>query len=133
MKNGWEKKATCSAYLSTIIKHFLEFAPSNGNGPTDLWTRLEHAHCLETINNMWFLGKRVTAPCWRKRTLTDSEIKRNRSEVSSKDNNSDNDSFGSFFFKKSYLLQHNSVLIFILWRSVRKSTIILDMKKLRSW
>ena len=25
----------CSAYLSTIIKHFLEFAPSNGNGPTD--------------------------------------------------------------------------------------------------
>ena len=23
------------AYLSTIIKHFLEFAPSNGNGPTD--------------------------------------------------------------------------------------------------
>jgi hypothetical protein len=35
MKNDWEKKATCSAYLSTIIKHFLEFAPSNGNGPTD--------------------------------------------------------------------------------------------------
>jgi hypothetical protein len=29
-----EKTATCSAYLSTIIKHFLEFAPSNGNGPT---------------------------------------------------------------------------------------------------
>jgi hypothetical protein len=33
--NDWEKKATCSAYLSTIIKHFLEFAPSNGKGPTD--------------------------------------------------------------------------------------------------
>jgi hypothetical protein len=23
-----------------------------------MWTRLEHAHYLETINNMWFLGKR---------------------------------------------------------------------------
>jgi hypothetical protein len=23
-----------------------------------MWTRLVHAHCLETINNMWFLGKR---------------------------------------------------------------------------
>jgi hypothetical protein len=31
------------------------------------------------------------------------------------------------------LLQHNSVLIFILWRSVRKTTIILGMKKLRFW
>jgi hypothetical protein len=44
---------------------------------------------------------------------------------------SDNDSFGSFFVKKSYLLQHTSVLIFILWRSVQKTTIILGMKKLR--
>jgi hypothetical protein len=51
----------------------------------------------------------------------------NRFEYCHPDNNSDNDSFGSF----SYLLQHNSVLIFILWRSVRKSTIILGMKKLR--
>ena len=47
-------------------------------------TRLEHAHCLETINNMWFLGKRETVSRGRKRTLTDSEIKGNRSEVSSK-------------------------------------------------
>jgi hypothetical protein len=47
-------------------------------------TRLEHAHCLETINNMWFLGKRETVNRGRNRTLTDSEIKRNRSEVSSK-------------------------------------------------
>ena len=47
-----------------------------------MWTRLEHAHCLETINNMWFLGKRVSTS-GRKRTLTDSERKRNRSEVSS--------------------------------------------------
>ena len=38
---------------------------------------------------------------------------------------------GLFFVKKSYLLQH--VLIFILWRSVGKTTIILGMKKLRLW
>ena len=57
----------------------------------------------------------------------------NRFEYCHPDNNYNNDSFGSFLSKKSYLLQHNSVLIFILWRSVRKSTIILGMKKLRSW
>ena len=31
-----------------------------------MWTRLEHAHCLETINNMWFLGKRETVDAWKK-------------------------------------------------------------------
>ena len=31
-----------------------------------LRTRLEHAHCLETINNMWFLGKRETVNAWKK-------------------------------------------------------------------
>jgi hypothetical protein len=30
------------------------------------WTRLEHAHCLETINNMWFLGKRESVKAWKK-------------------------------------------------------------------
>ena len=40
---------------------------------------------------------------------------------------------GLFDKKKSYLLQHNSVLIFILWRSVRKTTLIMGMKKLRLW
>jgi hypothetical protein len=29
-----------------------------------MWTRLEHAHCLETINNMWFLGKRECVNAW---------------------------------------------------------------------
>jgi hypothetical protein len=29
-------------------------------------TRLEHAHCLETINNMWFLGKRESVNAWKK-------------------------------------------------------------------
>jgi hypothetical protein len=31
-----------------------------------MWTRLEHAHCWETINNMWFLGKRETVNAWEK-------------------------------------------------------------------
>ena len=29
-------------------------------------TRLEHAHCLEAINNMWFLRKRETVNAWKK-------------------------------------------------------------------
>jgi hypothetical protein len=49
-----------------------------------MWTRLEHAHCLETIHNMWFLGKEKLPTSGRKRTLTDSERKMNRSEVSFK-------------------------------------------------
>ena len=28
--------------------------------------RLEHAHCLETINNMWFLGKWESVNAWKK-------------------------------------------------------------------
>ena len=39
---------------------------------------------LETINNMWFLGKRECQRFGRKQTLTDSERKMNRSAVSSK-------------------------------------------------
>jgi hypothetical protein len=31
-----------------------------------MWTRLEHAHCLETINNMWFLGKWESVNAWKK-------------------------------------------------------------------
>jgi hypothetical protein len=27
---------------------------------------LEHVHCLETINNMWFLGKRESVNAWKK-------------------------------------------------------------------
>ena len=46
-----------------------------------MWTRLEHAHSLETINNM---SEEKVSTCGRKRTLTDSERKMNRSEVSSK-------------------------------------------------
>ena len=50
-----------------------------------MWTRLEHAHSLETINNM---SEEKVSTCGRKRTLTDSERKMNRSEVSSKWNKS---------------------------------------------
>ena len=155
MKNDWEKKATCSTYLSTIIKHFLEFAPSIGNGPTDplhiscicsIWKILHFYSSLSlnpsksaffhglTVsllpkNHMLFIVSKQCA-CSR-RVHIEGHV--NRFEYCHPDNNSDNDSFGSFFVKKSYLLQHNSVLIFILWRSVRKSTIILGMKKLCSW
>ena len=45
---------------------------------SSMWTRLEHVHCLETINNMWFMGKRESVNVWKK------ERKMNRSEVSSK-------------------------------------------------
>ena len=38
----------------------------------------------ETINNMWFLAKEKMSMRGRNRTLTDSERKMNRSEVSSK-------------------------------------------------
>ena len=31
-----------------------------------MWTRFEHAHCLETINNVWFLGKRESVNAWKK-------------------------------------------------------------------
>jgi hypothetical protein len=31
-----------------------------------MWTRLEQAHCLETLNNMWFLGKRESVNAWKK-------------------------------------------------------------------
>jgi hypothetical protein len=46
--------------------------------------RIEHAHCLETINNTWFLAKEKVSTRERKRILTNSERKMNRSEVSSK-------------------------------------------------
>ena len=38
-------------------------------------------HCLETINNMWFLGKRESVNAWKK---ADFDGFMNRSEVSSK-------------------------------------------------
>ena len=168
MKNDWEKKATCSAYLSTIIKQnlchfsvrfdsstslsslhptatvqlipyiypaFVPFGRYFTSIPFYLWIQSKSAffHALTvsllTKNRMLFIVSKQCA-CSRRVPI---EGHMNRFEYCHPDNNSDNDSFVFFFVKKSYLLQQNSVLIFILWRSVRKSTIILGMKKLRSW
>jgi hypothetical protein len=49
-----------------------------------MWTSLEHAHCLETINTCGSWAKEKVSTRGRKRTLTDSERKRNSSAVSSK-------------------------------------------------
>ena len=49
-----------------------------------MWIRLEHAHCLETINDMSGRESVNRVTRGRKWTLTDSERKRNRNAVSSK-------------------------------------------------
>ena len=121
MKNDREKKATCSAYLSTIIKHFLEFAPSNGNGPTDLlhiscicsiWMILHfysslslnpsksaffHALTVSLLpkNHMLFIVSKQCA-CSRRVHIKGHM---NRFEYCHPDNNSDSDSIGSFLSK----------------------------------
>ena len=126
MKNDWEKKATCSAYLSTIIKHFLEFAPSNGNGPTDplhiscicsIWKILHfyssftlnpsksaffHTLTLSLLpkNHMLFIvSKQCACP---RRVHIEGHIDRVGLNwiLVIMDNNSDNDSFGSFLSKE---------------------------------
>ena len=102
-----------------------------------MWTRLEHAHCLDTINNMWFLGKRVSTR-GRKRTLTDSERKMNRSEVASKWNKCRiyvGDQLDRWNELKEVLRvqTRTEVAKILLDRSVWKTTIILGMKKLRLW
>jgi hypothetical protein len=38
----------------------------NNFGYEKITQLVEHAHCLETINNMWFLGKRETVNSWKK-------------------------------------------------------------------
>ena len=48
-----DPKLSLSELLSGLQYTNLFIWPSMG-------TRHEHAHCLETINNMWFLGKRET-------------------------------------------------------------------------
>jgi hypothetical protein len=52
----------------TIVIRIIVLDDKNSN--LFIWssmsTRLEHAHCLETINNMWFLGKRESVNAWKK-------------------------------------------------------------------
>ena len=52
----------------TIIIRIIVLDDKNSNlfiWPS-IWTRLEHAHCLETINNMRFLSKRESVNAWKK-------------------------------------------------------------------
>ena len=58
----WQKRP------KTIVIRIIVLDDKNSNlfiWPS-MWTRLEHAHCLETINNMWFLGKRESVNAWKK-------------------------------------------------------------------
>jgi hypothetical protein len=50
-----DPKLSLSELLSMMTR--IQFNPTLSIWPS-MWTRLEHAHCLEAINNMWFLGKR---------------------------------------------------------------------------
>ena len=65
--------------------HYRNYCPDDKNSNVFIrpsyFTRLEHAHCLKTINNM---SEEKVSTRGRKRTLTDSERKRNRCAVSSK-------------------------------------------------
>jgi hypothetical protein len=73
----WQKRS------KTIVIRIIVHDDKNSNlfiWPS-MWTRHEHAHCLETINNM---SEEKVSTRGSKRTLTDSERKKNRSEVSSK-------------------------------------------------
>jgi len=71
--------------LSELLSRMTKIQFKNINPPLfiwpSMWIRLEHAHCLETINNM---SEEKVSTRGRKQTLTDSERKRNRSAVSSK-------------------------------------------------
>ena len=58
----WPKKT------KTIVIRIIVLDDKNSNlfiAPS-MWTRIEHAHCLETINNMWFLGKRESVNVCKK-------------------------------------------------------------------
>ena len=58
-----DPKLSLSELLSTMTR--IQFNPTLFIWPS-MWTRLEHALCLETINNMWFLGKRKSVNAWKK-------------------------------------------------------------------
>jgi hypothetical protein len=64
---GYEKNYDCGRQYPFIIGIIVQ---DNKNSNLfiwpSMWTRLEHAHCLETINNMLFLGKRESVNTWKK-------------------------------------------------------------------
>ena len=58
----WQKRP------KTIVIRIIVLDDKNSNlfiSPS-MWTRIEHARCLETINNMWFLGKRESVNACKK-------------------------------------------------------------------
>jgi hypothetical protein len=61
--NKKDPKLSLSELLSMMTR--IQFNPTQFIWPS-MWTRLEHAHCLETIHNMWFLGKRESVNAWKK-------------------------------------------------------------------
>jgi hypothetical protein len=67
----WQKRP------KTIVIRIIVLDDKNSNLFiwSSMWTRLEHAHCLETIFNMWFLGKRE---CQRVEESGLSRIQRER-------------------------------------------------------
>ena len=145
MKNDWEKKATCSTYLSskifatsawvwTCITSLSLFQRSNWS-PTYMYilhlfhledtallflflsesVKVRFLPCVDTFSSdMLFIVSKQCA-CSRRVHI---EGHMNRGGfiliLVILDNNSDNDSFGSFLSKKehkSYLLQHNCLMI----------------------
>jgi hypothetical protein len=143
MKNDWEKKATCSAYLSSKIfatsewvwtrnTSFSSFQRSNWSP-----TYIRHLFYLEDIALLFlFLSESVKVRFLPRVDTFSSDmlcIVSKQCACSRRlhieghmnrggfiwipvilDNNSDNDSFGSFLSKKvhkSYLLQHNCLMI----------------------
>ena len=143
MKNDWEKKATCSAYLSSKIfatsawvwtrsTSFSSFQRSNWS-PTYI---LHLFHLEDTALLFPFLSETVKVRFLPRVDTFSSDIMfivskqyacSRRAHIEGHmnrggfiwilvilDNNSDNDSFGSFLSKKehkSYLLQHNCLMI----------------------
>ena len=58
----WQKRP------KTIVIRIIVLDDKNSNlfiSPS-MWTRIEHVRCLETINNMWFLGKRESVNACKK-------------------------------------------------------------------
>ena len=139
MKNDWEKKATCSDYLSSKIFGRVALFWVRSNGSTE---PLHLFHLEDTAFLFLFLSESVKVRFLPRVTpltlsLPDMSFIVSKQCACSRrihieghmnrggfiwilvilDNNSDNDSFGSFFKffskkeHKSYLLQHNRLMI----------------------
>jgi hypothetical protein len=130
MKNDWEKKATCSAYLSSKI-----FAPSAWVWMRSNWSPTYILHLEDIALLFLFLSESVKVPFLPRIDTFSSDMFIDSKQCACSrrvhieghmnrgglnwilvilDNNSDNNSFGSFLSKKehkSYLLQHNCLMI----------------------